>query len=41
LASDVASPNWQNLASSDYHFALPIPQHEIFANPNAVQNTGY
>jgi starch-binding outer membrane protein, SusD/RagB family len=41
LASDVASPNWQNMASSDYHFALPIPQDEIFANPNAVQNTGY
>lgn len=40
-ASDVASPNWQNLPANDYHFALPIPQDEIFANPNAVQNPNY
>jgi hypothetical protein len=41
FASDVQSLNWQNLPANDYHFALPIPQDEIFANPNAVQNSGY
>lgn len=41
LASDVQSPEWQNLQASDYHFALPIPQHEMFANGNMVQNPGY
>lgn len=41
FASDVASSVWQNLPANDYHFALPLPQDEIFANPNAVQNTGY
>jgi hypothetical protein len=40
-ASDVQSTNWQNLSATDYHFALPIPQHEVAANPNAVQNPGY
>lgn len=41
FASDVQSTNWQNLPANDYHFALPIPQDEILANPNAVQNQGY
>ena len=41
FASDVQSPNWQNLAASNFRFALPIPQTEIFANPNTVQNPGY
>ena len=41
FAEDVQSVNWQNLPANDYHFALPIPQDEIFANPNAVQNSGY
>jgi len=40
-SSDVQSSNWQNLPANDFHFALPIPQHEIGANPNAVQNPGY
>jgi hypothetical protein len=40
-ASDVQSVNWQNLLANDYHFALPIPQHEMFANKNMVQNPGY
>jgi hypothetical protein len=41
LASDVTSSVWQNLPASDYRFILPIPQSEILANPNAVQNPGY
>ncbi len=41
FASDVQSTNWQNLPANDYHFALPIPQDEILANPNALQNQGY
>ena len=40
-SSDVQSSNWQNLPANDFHFALPIPQHEIAANPNTVQNPGY
>ncbi|MEP6615643.1 MAG: RagB/SusD family nutrient uptake outer membrane protein, partial [Ginsengibacter sp.] len=31
FASDVQSTNWQNLTANDYHFALPIPQDEIFS----------
>lgn len=41
LASDVQSSTWQNLPANNYKFALPLPQDEIFANPNAVQNPGY
>ncbi|MDP4217291.1 MAG: RagB/SusD family nutrient uptake outer membrane protein [Bacteroidota bacterium] len=41
LSSDVQSVNWQNLLANDYHFALPIPQHEMFANKNMAQNPGY
>jgi len=40
-ASDVGSLNWQTLPANDYHFALPLPQDEIDANPNARQNAGY
>ena len=40
-AADVQSANWQNLLANDFHFALPIPQHEMFANKNMVQNPGY
>jgi hypothetical protein len=40
-ASDVQSPLWQNLPANDYHFALPIPQSEMDANPSMVQNQGY
>jgi starch-binding outer membrane protein, SusD/RagB family len=41
LASDVTSSVWQNLPAGDYRFVMPIPQAEILANPNAVQNPGY
>lgn len=41
LSSDVQSSTWQNLPANDFHFALPIPQEEIFANPQMTQNTGY
>jgi hypothetical protein len=41
LASDVQSASWQTLAAGNFRFALPIPQSEIFANPNTVQNPGY
>ncbi len=32
---------WKDLPAIDPHFALPIPQHEIFANPKMLQNPGY
>lgn len=41
LASDVSSATWQNLPVGNFRFALPIPQDEIFANPNATQNPNY
>jgi hypothetical protein len=40
LASDVDSPTWQTLDATNYHFALPIPQSELLANKNMVQNPG-
>ena len=40
--SDVQSfPQALTLSSTDHHFALPIPEHEILANPNMKQNPGY
>jgi hypothetical protein len=39
--SDVQSDVWQNLPANSYRFALPIPQHEVFANKNIKQNEGY
>jgi starch-binding outer membrane protein, SusD/RagB family len=39
--SDVQSTDWLSLPGSDYRIALPIPQDEIFANPNIIQNPGY
>jgi len=39
-ASD-ASAAWQTLAADSYRFIFPIPQAEMNANPNMVQNTGY
>jgi hypothetical protein len=39
-ASD-ASPDWQTLSASSYRFVLPIPNAELLANPNMVQNSGY
>jgi hypothetical protein len=41
LASDVQSTSWMSLPAGDFHFGLPIPQHELLANPNAQQNPGY
>lgn len=41
LESDVQSATWQNLPAGNHRFALPIPQTEIFANPNTTQNPGY
>ena len=35
------NPNSQNLSATDFKFTLPIPQAEIFANDNMVQNDGY
>ena len=40
LASD-ASAAWQTLDAGNYRFVYPIPQAEIFANPNMAQNEGY
>ncbi|MEO7982678.1 MAG: RagB/SusD family nutrient uptake outer membrane protein [Bacteroidota bacterium] len=39
-ASD-ANPAWQTLPVGSFRFVFPIPQSEIFANPNMVQNAGY
>jgi hypothetical protein len=41
LSIDVTSPLWQNVAANDFHFTLPIPQDELFANPSYTQNPGY
>jgi hypothetical protein len=41
LASDVQSPNWQSLPTTDYRFTLPIPQDAIDANSNTKQNPNY
>jgi hypothetical protein len=40
LSSD-ASAAWQTLPAGDYHFVLPIPNSELLANPNMVQNDNY
>ncbi|MGR7812316.1 RagB/SusD family nutrient uptake outer membrane protein [Lacinutrix undariae] len=37
----VLSADACELDNSDYRFTLPIPQTEIFTNPNVIQNTGY
>ncbi|MDR6341575.1 hypothetical protein HNQ91_004648 [Filimonas zeae] len=39
--SDSRNTNWQDLPANSFRFALPIPQSEIFANPNVRQNAGY
>lgn len=39
-ASD-ASPDWQTLPAGNFRFVLPIPQAELIANTNMVQNDGY
>jgi starch-binding outer membrane protein, SusD/RagB family len=41
LASDVFSTTWQNLPANDYKRVFPIPQAEMLANPNMVQNDNY
>jgi hypothetical protein len=40
LSSD-ASAEWQTLSSGNYRFVLPIPNSELLANPNMVQNDNY
>jgi len=40
LASD-ASAEWQTLAADNFRFVLPIPNAELLANQNMVQNPGY
>jgi hypothetical protein len=40
LSSD-ASAEWQTLLSGNYRFVLPIPNSELLANPNMVQNDNY
>lgn len=40
LASD-ASPEWGTLPAGNYRFVLPIPNSELLANGNMVQNDGY
>lgn len=39
-ASDVGSAAWQTLPVGNFRFVLPIPQFEMLANPNMVQNDG-
>ncbi len=41
LASDVDSPNWLNLLSTNFRMQFPIPTSEIQANPNMIQNSNY
>ena len=36
-----ASAEWQTLPVTSYRWVLPIPQAELNANPNMVQNSGY
>lgn len=40
-ATDVDSPLWQTLPADNTKFTFPVPQSEILANPNMVQNPGY
>ncbi|KMQ65406.1 hypothetical protein ACM46_05780 [Chryseobacterium angstadtii] len=40
-SSNYPAANPANLPNNSYKFALPIPQNELNANPNIVQNTGY
>jgi len=40
LAAD-ASAAWQTLPAGDYRFVFPIPNDELLANPQMVQNDGY
>lgn len=39
--SDSRNTTWQDLPANSFRFALPIPQTEIFVNPNIRQNAGY
>ena len=40
LSTD-ASAAWQTLPTGDHRFVLPIPNSELLANPNMVQNDNY
>jgi hypothetical protein len=39
--TDVTSTAWQTLPAGNFRFVFPLPQEEILANPNSVQNDGY
>jgi spore maturation protein CgeB len=39
-ASDAAEA-WRTLPATSHRFVLPIPNDEILANPNMVQNDNY
>jgi starch-binding outer membrane protein, SusD/RagB family len=41
IDEDVVLASGQNLPAGNFRFVLPIPQQEIFANSNMVQNDGY
>jgi starch-binding outer membrane protein, SusD/RagB family len=41
LSDVVGNTVIQNLPASNPKYILPIPQQEVFANPNIVQNPGY
>jgi hypothetical protein len=40
LSSD-ASASWQTLPTGNFRFTFPIPNDELLANPQMVQNDGY
>lgn len=40
-ATDVTSASWQTMTAGNFRFVFPIPQYEILANPNMIQNPGY
>jgi hypothetical protein len=39
--SSDAEENWRTMPANSYRFVLPIPNDEILANPNMVQNDNY
>ncbi|MBD0277977.1 MAG: RagB/SusD family nutrient uptake outer membrane protein, partial [Flavisolibacter sp.] len=41
LADVAGNAAIQTLQPTDPKYLLPIPQQEVFANPNVGQNTGY
>jgi starch-binding outer membrane protein, SusD/RagB family len=39
--ADVTASAWQILPTGNYRFVFPIPEFELLANPNCIQNDGY